>query len=101
MKVKAYRCDYCGKLQLEDDVVGVLDIADLFDTLKSYPMCINPEKANVHHCTECSRQHVMIPADREAPRKKDERLYQLKFNELYYLFKSKCVNNVVLKKKFV
>lgn len=99
MKVSAYRCDYCGKIVIEDDIVGIIDMPDIFDTLKSFPTHQDPSRCRVHHCIDCSRAHVLIPASYRAPRKDDERAYQLVFNELYYLFKSKCVSNVLNKVK--
>lgn len=93
MKVSAYRCDYCGVITKEDDIVGIIDIKDLFEVLKSFPTHQNAAKCNVHHCVDCSSKYVLIPASYRAPRKNDERAYQLVFNELYYLFKSKCVDN--------
>lgn len=99
MKIKAYRCDYCGTIQIEDNIVGILDIADLFNSLESFPSHKDPERCRVHHCLDCSRQYVVIAAENKHSRKHDERLYQLTFKELYYLFKSRCVSNVQNKVK--
>lgn len=101
MKVPAYRCDFCGNIFEADEVKGIMPIEDMFSAIESFPSTDKLDKTNVHHCIECSRVHVIIPADRECPRRKDERLYQLKFKELYYLLKSTCVLNVKNRKKFV
>lgn len=91
MKVDAYRCDYCNALVTADDAVGIIGIRDMFNQLESYPMVVNPSKAYIHHCTECSRTNVILKAQELSPREKDERAYELRFRELYAIFRAKCV----------
>lgn len=100
MKVNAYRCDKCGEIKPEDEMRGIIDIEDLFvDYSRSFPSC-DPDKGRAHHCLSCSAI-VINQADSLCPRRKDERLYQLKFNELYYNLRHTCVLNVRNKKKFL
>lgn len=100
-KVEAYKCNYCAKIYPAEEVVGIIDIADLFSSLESYPTTNDPAKARVHHCTDCSHTHVIIKTEELSPRNKDERAYQIRFKELYAIFKGVCVFNAQNKKKVV
>lgn len=101
MKVDAYRCDFCGCICEADEIRGIIPVADMFDNQKSFPATDKISTTSVHHCIECSRSQVIIKAEYECPRKRDERSYQLKFSELYYLLRHTCVENVRNRKKFV
>lgn len=100
MKVEAFRCDYCGHVKEENEMTGVIPMEDMFEKLKSFPICNNPAKASVHFCLSCY-QKAVIEKIRTMDRKKDERGYELKLLELSYLLKSTCVSNVRNRKKFI
>jgi hypothetical protein len=98
MKVEAYRCDKCGKICPESEIIGIYPIEDMFDRMKNYPICNQAHKTNVHHCMECYHNSVIVHADR-IDRKKDMQAYNLKVSELYLNLKQTCVLNVMNKKK--
>lgn len=100
MKVEAYRCDYCGRIKDYHAITGIYPIEDMFDKQRSYPVCPDPAKTNVHFCTECYNK-VVIEKARTVDRRNDERLYELKVKELGFLIRSACVRNVMTKKIFV
>jgi hypothetical protein len=100
MKVEAYRCDCCGYVKEESEMTGIMPVEDMFDRMKSFPICTNPTKTTVHFCLSCYQRNV-IEKVRTVDRKKDERLYELKLNELQYALRSTCVTNVRNRKKFV
>lgn len=98
-RVEAYRCDMCGEIKESEAIVGILPMRDMFDSLKDFPTTLSPERTTVHHCTECTTVHVINKAEELSPRRRNEREYQLRFNELYSIFKGRCVENAMAKKK--
>lgn len=92
-KVEAYICDFGAHLMAAKYIVGVSAAEDLFDKQRSYPTVFNPTRVNIHYCLECYKEHVLLPAGRQVDRKKDERLYELKVNELSYGMRLKTVQN--------
>ena len=91
MKVKAFLCDYGNHLAHEDACFGLVPIEDVFDIQLSYPIVNDPDKSDIHICTDCYRIHVTIPAGNAIDRRKEERLYELKIKELSYDFRKKAV----------
>lgn len=83
-KIEAYVCDKCLSLIKAEEAIGISETADMFDVLKSFPPVNDPAKARVHHCMECYRAIVLLPAERHTDRKKDEKAYQQVMKELYY-----------------
>lgn len=100
MKVQAYRCDFCGHIRPDEEITGVIPSEDMFEKIKSFPISMNNDKTNVHFCITCYNK-IVIEKARIVDRKKNEREYRLKLEELSYLLKSTCVHNVVNRKKFV
>jgi hypothetical protein len=100
MKVNAYRCDYCGAIKTEKRIVGIDPQPDMFNKIKGFPVKSNPEKTNVHVCVDCMREHAHIPASNKVNRKKDEQGYRLAYEELSFLIRSQCVQNVYNRKVF-
>jgi hypothetical protein len=100
MKVTAYRVDCCGLLKEEAEVVGIIPTEDLFDKEKSYPSNFNhPEKCTVHCCLDCYREKVLIPASHVTDRRKDERGYELKIQELWFSLRQTIVTRWRTKKR--
>lgn len=93
MKVEAYRCDRCGRLVDSESAIGVSASEDMFDRKASYPLIWNPDKAVIHVCTDCMRDHAMVPAQNQIDRRKDEHLYKLKVQELSYDVRFQAVRN--------
>lgn len=91
-KIEAYICNYCNKIVPANNAVGIIAMRDLFDHSADYPTC-DAGKADVHHCLDCSHSVVIIKAEELSPRMKDERAYQIRFHELYSIFKGHCVTN--------
>jgi hypothetical protein len=83
-KVKAFKCDYCGKIVEYDECVGLKPIEDIFDRLKSYPVVNNPSKAEVHFCVSHYRELVTAPAESQYNRRINEAGYARKCDELAY-----------------
>lgn len=94
-KVNAYRCDYCGEIKTEKEIVGISLNADMFEQLKSYPIIKNPEKAEVHGCTDCYN-YCMIEAN-SINRKKFELTYIQKRTEAGFNFRKQSVYNWINK----
>lgn len=94
MKVQAYRCDFCGMIKEEKYIVGINPLEDLFEKIKSFPIMSNPEKTNVHICTNCTRENAAVPAANQVNRKKNESEYKAKYEELSFILRSQCVHNV-------
>jgi hypothetical protein len=92
-KVNAYRCDYCGQIKTEDKVVGISKIQDLFDALHSYKVINNPDKADVHGCTDC--YNYCLSEANSINRKKYEQLYIDKRTENGLMFRQQCVLNAL------
>ena len=90
-KVNAYRCDYCGELKTEGSIVGISPVQDLFDKLNSYKIISNPEKAEIHGCTDCYN-YCMTEAN-SINRKKYEALYIEKRTEAGLMFRQQAVLN--------
>lgn len=99
MKIEAYKCDYCGKLAPGDEAVGIGPIEDMFAAIESYPVIMNPARAEIHHCLECYDVQVLRPASNQHDRRKDEDGYKLKIRELYYSLRKSCILKVQSKKK--
>lgn len=93
MHVKAYICDYNNHIVHEDEITGINPVEDFFDRQLSYPITNKPEKANIHFCTQCYNENVLIPAQNTTNRKKDEELYKLRLKELAFAFRSTTVAN--------
>lgn len=96
-KVDSYRCDKCGGLVPYDEAVGINPAEDMFDRLASYPSVPGPQRANIHHCMQCYRDVVLVPASNLADRKKDEAGYKAKLKELFYGLRAQCVHNYRVK----
>jgi len=93
VKVKAYICDYKNHLVKESATVGITLVEDMFDREASFPTNYHPEKCDCHYCVECYKTRVLIPAQNQVNRKKDEHLYELKVKELAYAIRSTVVSN--------
>jgi len=94
-KVNAYQCNFCGKIETEDKIVGISPIQDLFDELKSYPIVKNLEKTNVHGCTDCYN-YCMLQAN-SINRKKYEQIYIKERQTAGYNFRKQSVYNSINK----
>lgn len=100
MKIDAYRCDFCGAIKPDKRIVGIDPQPDLFSKIKSYPVKSNPDKTNIHVCIDCIRDNAQVPAENQTNRKKDENGYRVKYEELSFLVRSQCVQNVYNRKVF-
>lgn len=78
-----------------DNVVGVSNKQDLFETLKSFPIIKNIEKAEIHGCLDCY-QHCMVNAN-NINRKKYEAEYILARDAAGFDFRNTCVGNFIRK----
>ena len=94
-KVNAYQCNFCGKIQTEDKIVGISPVQDMFLELKSYPVIKNPEKTNVHGCLDCYN-YCMFQAN-SINRKKYESLYLQERDAAGFNFRKQCVYNSLSK----
>jgi hypothetical protein len=92
-KVEAYYCDYGGHLMDAEHSIGVKPIEDLLDKIHSYPIINNPAKAEIHFCLKCYREKVLVPASNLVDRRRDEKGYKLKVNELAFGLRSSAVFN--------
>lgn len=111
-KVEAYICDYKNHLVLVKQAVGINPIEDMFERQRSYPTVFTPlqmTKTDIHYCTDCYSEKVLVPAgnlvDRRKKLSKDdlvtrEREYQLKIMELAYSFRLQVVKNHTDKNRF-
>jgi ribosomal protein S26 len=99
MKVKAYRCDKCGRVRPEDEIMGITPIEDMFEALRSFPLCEKLDETNVHFCITCYDSDVISKANYVNKRKNMDE-YNLKIKELGYALKQTCVFNVRNNKKF-
>jgi len=90
MKAEAYRCDYFGQLFDRDDSVGIAPTEDMFEPLRSFPAVLDPAKAEVHHCTDCYHTLVIVPAS-VINRAKQEKEYNEKVQELYYILRKSTI----------
>jgi hypothetical protein len=94
MKTEAYICDYKNHLVTAEAAFGITPTEDLFDRQASFPIVNNPARANIHCCTDCYREAVLIPASHLVDRKKEgEAVYQLKIKELGYAFRWRAVRD--------
>jgi len=92
MKVTAYLCDCCGSIKIDDEIVGINPVEDMFDKQLSFPITHKLDKTNVHGCHACYREIVDIPAS-AISRKKNEDAWKAKVKELSYMFRQRCVLN--------
>lgn len=95
--IDAYRCDACGIIKIEDEVVGIIPTEDLFDRMNSYPTTHRVNKTTVHYCLDCYRRDVLDIADRYCSRKANEAAYKEKIKEMSYGLRFKAVTNYRLK----
>lgn len=93
-KVDAYRCDYCDALKPASEIIGVSNVPDMFDTLKSYPINANPEKCRAHFCTACYTANVFDAASRFHSKGRNRDAWQAKADELSYCLRRHVINKV-------
>lgn len=92
MKIQAYRCDCCQKLDTHETMTGISPVRDLFDAYNSYKVILNPERASIHLCTECYYQRVTLPAQIESVANKGVG-FDLKRREMWYCLAETCIAN--------
>jgi hypothetical protein len=98
-RVEAYRCDNCQSIVEVDECVGISLQPDLFEKMKGFPVVYKCEKADVHLCTTCYNMQVVSVAERETNRRKDERGYRLKLEELAYSLREQAVSKFTRSKR--
>lgn len=91
MKVKAYECDKCGAIHKEDKIQGFLASQDMFDVLKSFPICPDADKSDFHYCMDCARAYVLNPTEAASNRAKDENARNQLLASLFYNFKKSII----------
>lgn len=71
MQVRAYRCDNCGKIKIDDEITGIMPSQDMFDLMNSYPETKKLDRTNIHFCLSCYDIAVIKPIDTECTRQKN------------------------------
>lgn len=97
MQVEAYQCDFCKSILIAEQITGITNQPDLFETNRSFPS-VKPEKTNFHFCLDCYRANVELHVKnkmnfREGEKYSEER-EKLKFqlhNDFFFIFKKEVI----------
>lgn len=96
--VKAVRCNSCGNIYEQSEIVGIIACEDLYDKLKSYPTVFTEsliQRTNVHYCVRCYNEKVINKIIVDKGREPDK--YEIDKLERAYLLRRQCVLNPKMK----